>query len=236
MKNQSSSDHLPDAAPPPLEHASDEMREPFTGSKISWVIVAAALLLSWALYAFLPFEEAARKGLALLAFVAVLWLTEAVHVTITALIVPVAAVLLRIPDMTTTKALATFADPIIFLFFGGFALATALHSQRLDRKIAFWIMSLTGAHLGMASIMLFAVTAALSMWISNTATAAMILPLAMGIIGHMDKKTERNTMAFILLGIAYSASIGGMGTLVGSPPNAIAAKALKMDFAAWLKV
>ena len=218
------------------QQPSDEIRGPETGSKMAWVVVAVALAISWALYAFLPFEEPARKGLALLAFVAILWLTEAIHVTITALIVPVAAAVMGFPEMTTTKSLSTFADPIIFLFFGGFALATALHVQKLDRKIAFWIMSLTGAHLGMASIMLFVVTAALSMWISNTATAAMILPLALGIIGHMDVKKERNTMAFILLGIAYSSSIGGLGTLVGSPPNAITAKALNMDFAGWLKV
>lgn len=233
----SSNKHVqPQGASSVMEHSSDEMRRPATGSKKSWWVVIAALAFSFAVYAFLPFEEPARKGLALLCFVAILWLTEAVHVTITALIVPVAAVLLGVPDMTTSKALSTFADPIIFLFFGGFALATALHVQKLDRKIAYWIMSMTGSHLGMASVMLFVVTAALSMWISNTATAAMLLPLAIGIIGHMDSKEERSTMAFVLLGIAYSASIGGLGTLVGSPPNAIAAKALKMDFAGWLKV
>ena len=233
----SDSRQLADAAELAKEQQpSDEIRGPETGSKMAWVVVAGALAISWALYAFLPFEEPARKGLAMLAFVAILWLTEAIHVTITALIVPVAAAVMGFPEMTTTKSLSTFADPIIFLFFGGFALATALHVQKLDRKIAFWIMSLTGAHLGMASIMLFVVTAALSMWISNTATAAMILPLALGIIGHMDVKKERNTMAFILLGIAYSSSIGGLGTLVGSPPNAITAKALNMDFAGWLKV
>lgn len=232
----SSSSMPPSASAPQLEQSSNEMRNPAIGGKRSWLVVIAALLVSVALYAYLPFEAPARKGLALLFFVAVLWLTEAVHVTVTALIVPVAAVAIGIPEMNTAKALSTFADPIIFLFFGGFALATALHVQKLDRKIAFWIMSLTGSHLGMASVMLFVVTAALSMWISNTATAAMLLPLAIGIIGHMDGKEERNTMAFVLLGIAYSASIGGLGTLVGSPPNAIAAKALKMDFAGWLKV
>ena len=70
------------------QQPSDEIRGPETGSKMAWVVVAGALAISWALYAFLPFEEPARKGLALLAFVAILWLTEAIHVTITALIVP----------------------------------------------------------------------------------------------------------------------------------------------------
>ena len=67
------------------------------------------------------------------------------------------------------------------------------------------------------------------------ATAAMMLPLAMGLMNHMDKDKDRNTFVFVLLGIAYCASIGGLGTVVGTPPNAIAAKALNLDFAGWMK-
>ena len=67
------------------------------------------------------------------------------------------------------------------------------------------------------------------MWMSNTATAAMMLPLAMGILSKLDKEKEHNTYVFVLLGIAYSASIGGMGTLVGSPPNAIVASNLHFN-------
>ena len=77
---------------------------------------------------------------------------------------------------------------------------------------------------------------ALSMWISNTATAAMMLPLAVGILSQLDREKDRGTFVFILLGIAYSASIGGLGTIVGSPPNGIAAQELKMDFASWMNV
>lgn len=205
-------------------------------AKRGLLTIGVALLACALLYQWLPYEPAAKKGLVLLLFVAVLWLTEAVHVTITALMVPVGAVLLGVPDMTTAKALSTFADPIIFLFFGGFALATALHVQKLDRKIAFWIMSLSGAHLGVSALLLFAVTAGLSMWISNTATAAMMLPLALGIMSHLDERQDRAVFVFMLLGIAYSASIGGLGTLVGSPPNAIAAKAIDLDFAGWMKI
>lgn len=199
-------------------------------------IVAAALIACTLIHRALPFEAAASKGLVLLLFVGVLWLTEALHVTVTALLVPLAALLLGIPDMTTANALAAFADPIIFLFFGGFALATALGAQQLDRKIAFWILSMARAHLGAAALMLFGATAVLSMWISNTATAAMMLPLAMGILSHLDARSERRTRLFVLLGIAYSASIGGLGSLIGSPPNAIAARALGMDFSGWMAV
>lgn len=225
---------------PHLMHPlADEGQAPVPERTQVWrglVVIAAALAAGGLLYWLLPYEPAVKKGLALLLFVAVLWLTEAVHITFTALMVPVGAVLLGIPEVNTAKALATFADPIIFLFFGGFALATALHVQKLDRKIAFWVMSLSGAHLGVSALLLFVVTAGLSMWISNTATAAMMLPLALGLMSHLDEKQDRPVFVFMLLGIAYSASIGGLGTLVGSPPNAIAAKAIGLDFAGWMRV
>lgn len=210
----------------------------------SWIIILIATLVSFGLYKVLPYDVNANKGLALLCFIGILWLTEAIHITITALLVPVVAVLVGMPmekagelvPLTTKAAFQTFADPVIFLFFGGFALATALHIQKLDRKIAMWIISMSGGHLGISVLAIFLVTAVLSMWISNTATAAMMLPLALGILSHLDPQKDRNTFVFILLGIAYSASIGGLGTLVGSPPNAIAAKALDYDFADWMKV
>ena len=180
----------------------------------------------------LPYEPKANAGLALLAFVAVLWLTEALHVTVTALLVPLLAIAL---DLVSTKqALVAFADPTIFLFFGGFSLATALHIQKLDKMIANKIMALARGNLFIAIIYLFLITAFLSMWMSNTATAAMMLPLAMGILSQLDREKEHNTYVFVLLGIAYSASIGGMGTLVGSPPNAIVASNLHLTFADWL--
>ncbi|HDR1161229.1 TPA: DASS family sodium-coupled anion symporter [Pasteurella multocida] len=181
----------------------------------------------------LPFDAKANKGLALLVFIAVLWLTEALHVTVTALLVPLLAIGLGL--VATKNALAAFADPTIFLFFGGFALATALHIQKLDRMIANKIMALARGKLFVASIYLFSITAFLSMWMSNTATAAMMLPLAMGVLSQMDREANHNTYVFILLGIAYSANIGGMGTLVGSPPNAIVASQLKLTFSDWLQ-
>lgn len=209
-----------------------------------WLLIIIAAIVAFILYQVLPYDQNASKGLALLAFIGILWLTEAIHITITALLIPILAVLLAMPmadgdalvPITTQAALTTFADPVIFLFFGGFALATALHIQKLDKKIAMWIISLSGGHLGISVLAIFAVTAALSMWISNTATAAMMLPLALGLLSHLDVEKERKTFVFILLGIAYSASIGGLGTIVGSPPNAIAAKALGYDFADWMKI
>ncbi len=199
------------------------------------MITVVAAILSIILYKILPYDINANKGIALLLFIAILWFTEAVHITVTALMIPVLGVAIGIPELSTKKALSTFADPIIFLFFGGFALATALHIQQLDKKIAFWLISLSGSHLGVATMSIFGVTAFLSMWISNTATAAMMLPLALGMMQHLDQSKDRNTFVFILLGIAYSASIGGLGTMVGSPPNAIASAALGLDFTGWME-
>ena len=198
----------------------------------SAIIFIFAVVLFFVLLNTLPFDKNANSGLALLALVAILWLTEALHVTITALIVPLLAIFLGL--VKTSTALATFADPNIFLFFGGFALATALHIQQLDKMIANKIMALAKGNLFVAVMYLFSVTAFLSMWVSNTATAAMMLPLAMGVLSRLDRNSEHNTYVFVLLGIAYSASIGGMGTLVGSPPNNIVATQLHLTFADWL--
>jgi len=180
----------------------------------------------------LPFQHDIVIGLSLLTFIAILWLTEAIHVSITALFVPLLAAGLGVLD--TPQALGNFANPIIFLFLGGFALAAALHRQRLDKVIADKVLQLANGQMSIAVIMLFAVTAILSMWISNTATTAMMLPLVLGILAKVDDKSDHNTYVFVLLGIAYCASIGGIATIVGSPPNAIAAAEVGLSFTEWM--
>lgn len=200
------------------------------------VIVLLALTLSWGLYVWLPFDVATRKGLCLLVFIGILWLTEALHLAVTALLVPMGALLLGFPGLGTTQAFAPFADPIVFLFLGGFTMATALRVQQLDRKMAVAVLALSRGHLGKAVFLLFAVTVVLSQGISNTATAALMLPLALGLLSPLDPRRDQRTYAFVLLGVAYAASIGGIGTLVGSPPNAIAARAADIDFVEWLGI
>lgn len=197
------------------------------------VIIAIALAVGFLLYGLLPYEEPTNKGLALLAFVAILWLTEAIHITVTALLVPVLAILLGLEN--TKSALQAFANPTIFLFFGGFAIATALSVQKLDKYIAHKVIAIARGNFLLAVFFLFLATALLSMGISNTATAAMIIPLAMGLLKNIDYESNKGTYAFVILGVAYSASIGGMGTLVGSPPNAIVASQLNITFSEWLR-
>lgn len=197
-----------------------------------WVLAASALMMVTMILV-LPFEDKTNRGLALAAFVAVLWLSEAVHLTMTALMVPVLAVLLGI--LETPAALQAFAHPIVFLFFGGFALATALRVQGLDRFLANRLLHLAGGRMSRAAWMLFGATALMSMWVNNTSTTSMMLPLALGILAQLDTRNDRNTVTFLLLGIAYSANIGGLGTIVGSVPNAMVATHLGIDFLTWAK-
>ena len=191
----------------------------------------ACLALSALVYAIAPAPDALRIGLAIFVLIGGLWMTQALHLSVTALLVPLLAVLAGLMDPRT--ALSSFAHPIIFLFLGGFALAAALQRQGLDQVLARGVLGLAAGRRLVAAVLLFALTGLLSMWISNTATAAMMLPLALGLLREQDGPPER---AFVLLGVAYSASIGGIGTLVGSPPNAIAAAQAGIGFAEWLRI
>jgi sodium-dependent dicarboxylate transporter 2/3/5 len=189
------------------------------------------LALAALVYSSAPPPDTLRAGLALFVLIGALWMTQALHLSVTALLVPLLAVLIGLMDLRT--ALASFAHPIIFLFLGGFALAAALQRQGLDRALAVTVLRLAAGRRDAAAALLFALTALLSMWISNTATAAMMLPLALGLLSDEDGPGER---AFVLLGVAYSAGIGGIGTLVGSPPNAIAAAQAGIGFAEWMRI
>ncbi|EGR1477771.1 Anion transporter [Vibrio parahaemolyticus] len=198
------------------------------------MILNANILLFIILFNTLPFEPQVVTGISILVFVAILWLTEAIHVSITALLIPMLAVFLDV--FNTQTALNNFSNSIIFLFLGGFALAAALHKQKLDQALADKVLLIARGRMSVAVFMLFGVSAGLSMWISNTATAAMMLPLVLGVMTKLDAKKNHNTFLFVLLGIAYSASIGGIATLVGSPPNAIAAAEVGLNFTEWMKL
>lgn len=198
------------------------------------MILNANILLFIILLNTLPLDPQVVIGLSILVFVAILWLTEAIHVSITALLIPLLAVFLEV--FNTQTALNNFSNSIIFLFLGGFALAAALHKQKLDQAIADKVLLLARGKMSVAVFMLFGVSAGLSMWISNTATTAMMLPLVLGVMTKLDGDKNHRTFLFVLLGIAYSASIGGIATLVGSPPNAIAAAEVGLNFTEWMKL
>lgn len=194
--------------------------------------VVSLLVASLAFLA--PATPEVQRGLFLFLLIGGLWLSEAMHLTVTALLVPVLATALGLID--AKKALAAFADPIIALFFGGFVLAAALRAHGLDRMLAARLVRLARGRLLPATLLLFAATAFISMWVSNTATAAMMLPLALGLLAGVDRERERSTVLFVLLGVGWMASLGGMGSLVGSPPNALAAAEAGWTFTDWFAV
>ncbi|SON53109.1 SLC13 family permease [Vibrio tapetis] len=196
------------------------------------IIILSDIALFLVLYNTLPYDPQVVLGISILAFIAILWLTEALHVTVTALLVPILAVGLGVFD--TQTALNNFANSTIFLFLGGFALAAAMRRQALDKVIADKVLIMAKGKMSVAVFMLFGATAGLSMWISNTATTAMMLPLVLGILSKVNEESGHKTYVFVLLGIAYSASIGGIATIVGSPPNAIAAAEVGLTFTEWM--
>lgn len=178
-------------------------------------------------------EPATRAGLALFVLAGTLWITEALPLTYTALLIPLVAAALGLGDMGSL--LAGFAHPIIFLFLGGFALAAALSRHEIDHWLATRLLSLARGQPLAAALLLSLATALLSMWISNTATMAMMLPIALGLVHPLKQEFPRYKL-FLFLALAWGANTGGIATLVGSPPNAIAAAYLQWGFVQWLRV
>lgn len=217
-----------------------DMFRPFFRRRRTWLVLGGFALLFAVGLGYRP-ESPAQPGLdpakvgigiGIFACIAFLWLTEALPLAATALLVPLLAVLGGLMDLK--QALASFADPLIFLFFGGFALASAMAYQGLDVWIARGVVRLGRGSFLRVSLLLFGATAFLSMWMSNTATTAMMMPLVLGVLGRAGMGKGRNA-EFLLLGVAYAASVGGIGTLVGSPPNAIAARNLGIGFGGWMR-
>ena len=194
-----------------------------------WLTIGG-LLAAGILVGNLTMEDPGNKlGIAILIFIGGLWVTEIIPLAVSGLLVPVIAVLFNI--FNARDALAHFAHPVIFIFIGGFALAAVLSEHGLDRWLASNLIHLARGKRWVAVASILGATSLLSMWMSNTATAAMFLPIGMSLI---DKKYPR-ARTFVILGIAFAASIGGISTVIGSPPNLIAAGALNIDFATWFK-
>ena len=173
----------------------------------------ASLALAALVYAAAPPPDPLRAGLALFVLIGSLWMTQALPLSITALLVPLLAVLTGL--MGTREALASFAHPIIFLFLGGFALAAALQRHGLDRALALAVLRLAGGHRVRAVLLLFGLTALLSMWISNTACAALLIPIFLGVASALGLPPQ-----LLAAAIAMAASCAFM-LPVATPPNAI---------------
>lgn len=208
-------------------------------------LFAGPAVLLLLLIAPLPLADAPHKLAAILAMMVVLWVTEALPLAVTAVIGPVLAIVLRVAPART--AFAPFADPIIFLFIGSFMLAEAMFVHGLDRRIAFTALSSRCVGTSPARILIVfgGVTCFLSMWISNTATTAMMFPIGLSIVAHLTRGREsehgsREFATAMMLMCAFGASVGGIGTPIGTPPNVIGIGMLNriagvdISFFAWM--
>ncbi|NWO00375.1 SLC13 family permease [Tetragenococcus halophilus] len=170
-------------------------------------------------------EDAPRAVLAVTAWVATWWITEAMPIPATSLL-PIFLLPLTSGTDEATAAMA-YGDPIVFMYMGGFTIALAIEKWGLHKRIAMLIIALIGKSCSRIILAVGLATAVLSMWISNAATALMMLPIAMALIKEIKEKRLLNEASFdnfskgLLLTVAYSASIGGLATIIGSVPNAV---------------
>lgn len=192
----------------------------------------------------------AYKVIAVAAWMITWWITEAVPVPITALLPLITFPFLGVMKMS--EAAAPYANPIIFLFMGGFMIALGLEKHRLHERIALNLIRITGTSGNGIILGFLMATGFISMWISNTATAMMMLPIAVSVINLLSTERrnnpeettpgERNFGIGLMLIIAYAANIGGIATIIGTPPNVVFVGLLdqfyhqKIDFSKWILV
>jgi solute carrier family 13 (sodium-dependent dicarboxylate transporter), member 2/3/5 len=192
----------------------------------------------------------ANKVLGVAGWMIIWWVTEAAPIPITALLPLILFPFLGVMKMS--EAAAPYANPIIFLFMGGFMIALGLEKHKLHERIALNLIRITGTS-GNGIILGFMIaTGIISMWISNTATAMMMLPIAISVINLLktekgntpetETQGERNFAIGLMLVIAYAANIGGVATIIGTPPNVVFVGLLnqfyeqKINFGTWMLI
>jgi solute carrier family 13 (sodium-dependent dicarboxylate transporter), member 2/3/5 len=205
-------------APDGMEAGSDALRRRLG------IVLAPGLFILILLLPFPQLTVEAHRLAAIMALVIVLWVTEVVPLPVAALLGPVLAVVLGVARVG--PAFAQMANPLIFLFIGSFILAEGLFAHRVNERIAYGVLSLkfVGARPIRILLAYAGIAAFLSAWMSNTATAAMLLPIGMSLLAFMESHSEipKSYGKALLLAMAYATGRGGMATPVGTPPNLIA--------------
>ncbi|MEM9141720.1 MAG: DASS family sodium-coupled anion symporter, partial [Bacteroidota bacterium] len=185
----------------------------------------------------LPFELVSQQGdkvIAVALWMVIWWITEGVSISVTALLPLLLFPLLKVMPMADVGA--NYGSPIVFLFFGGFVMALALEKVNLHKRIALTIIKITGTTPNKVVLGFMIATGSLSMWISNTASTVVMLPIAMSVIGLLTNdadgftKEDRNFALSVMLGIAFSANAGGIATVIGTPPNSVLIGLLENEY------
>lgn len=169
------------------------------------------------------------------------WVFEVIPIYVTALLPLILAIPLGL--LNKDELAGAYGDSNVYLFFGGFILALGLEKWKVHEQVARGIISLVGQSKPRILLGFLLSTGFLSMWISNTATALMMLPMALAIVHALPKTDQKSKFpVFLMLSVAYASSIGGVATLIGSPPNTQMASileqnyAIKVDFFSWMSI
>ena len=194
-------------------------------AQIAGPIVAAAV---WWMASGQGLPDDAIRILAAAAWMLVWWIAEAVPLGVTSVLPMVLFPALGIASIAETTA--PYGSHYVFLFMGGFLIALALERWDLHKRFALSVLAMAGGNPRWLIAGFMAATAALSMWISNTATTLMMLPIALSVLHKVDAKAHPNFALALLLGTAYSANLGGIATLIGTPPNVAMAGVLEDQF------
>ena len=212
--------------------------------RVGLVAAPAAFLLLLLLERPAGMTPEAWRAAAVGLLMATWWVTEAIAIPATALLPLVLLPLLGVASIG--DAAAPYANPIVFLFLGGFVLAGAMQRWELHRRIALSVVHALGTRPSRVVLGFMVATGFLSMWVSNTATAVMMLPIGLSVIALVAPRDaagdpgQLNFGTSLMLGIAYAASIGGLATLIGTPPNALLAGymhttyGVEIGFALWM--
>ena len=219
----------------------------YTKVKKAGLVIGPVLFLIFYNLPWVLLNPAADKVLAVAVWMIIWWVTEAVSISVTALIPITIFPLLGVADIKSVAA--HYGSSTVFLFFGGFVMALALEKVGLHKRIALKIVKLTGTSPDRIVLGFMLATAFLSMWISNTATTVVMLPIALSVIsllfndsGEGISDADRNFALCLMLGIAYAANVGGIATIIGTPPNVVAVGfveneyGIQISFLKWMLV